>query len=118
MATNDGFDPGDSLPLFLGKPEQEIGTNRAVILLRGLMVAAAIAICILFAGKPEQEIGTNRAVISLRGLMVAAATAICIGILSNQVTLFADVTASQVAASTWHRSIDASNSISRNSINH
>jgi hypothetical protein len=46
MATNDGFDPGDSLPLFLGKPEQEIGTNRAVILLRGLMVAAAIAICI------------------------------------------------------------------------
>jgi hypothetical protein len=96
MATNDGFDPGDSLPLFLGKPEQEIGTNRAVILLRGLTVAAAIAICILFAGKPEREIGTNRAVISLRGLMVAAAIAICIGILSNQVTLFADVTASQV----------------------
>ena len=46
MATNDGFDPGNSLPLFLGKPEQEIGTNRAVILLRGLTVAAAIAICI------------------------------------------------------------------------
>ena len=62
MATKDGFDPGASLPPC--KPEQEIGTNRAVILLRGLMVAAAIAICI--------------------------------GILSNQVTLFADVTASQV----------------------
>jgi hypothetical protein len=62
MATNDGFDPRASLPPC--KPEQEIGTNRAVILLRGLMVAAAIAICI--------------------------------GILSNQVTLFADVTASQV----------------------
>ena len=88
MATNDGFDPRASLPS--SKPEQEIGTNRAVILLRGLMVAAAIAICILFAGKPEQEIGTNRAVISLRGLMVAAAIAICIGILSNQVTLFAE----------------------------
>jgi hypothetical protein len=62
MATNDGFDPGD----------------------------------ILFAGKHEKGFGTNRAVISLRGLMVAAAIAICIGILSNQLTLFADVTASQV----------------------
>jgi hypothetical protein len=66
MATNDGFDPGDSLPLFLS------------------------------LGKPEREMGTNRAVISLRGLMVAAAIAICIGILSNQVALFADVTALQV----------------------
>jgi hypothetical protein len=98
MATNDGFDPDDSLPLFLspGKSEQEIRTNGTVISLRGLMVAAAIAIRILFAGKLERGIGTNRAVISLRGLMIAAAIAICIGILSNQVTLFADVTASQV----------------------
>jgi hypothetical protein len=66
MATNDGFDRGDSSALFLS------------------------------LGKPEQEIGTNRAVISLRGLVVAAAIAICIGILSNQLTLFADVTALQV----------------------
>jgi hypothetical protein len=60
------------------------------------MVAAAIAICTLFAGKLKKGIGINRAVISLRGVMVAAGIAICIAILSNQVTLFADVTASQV----------------------
>ncbi len=58
MATNDGFDPGDSLPLFLsvGKPEQEIGTNRAVISLRGLMVAAAIAICIGILSKSSDAV--------------------------------------------------------------
>ena len=98
MATKDGSNPGGPLPYFppAGKPEREIWTNRALIFLRGLLVAAAMAICILFAGKPEQEIGTNRAVVSLRGLMVAAAIAICIAILSNQVTLFADVTPSLV----------------------
>jgi hypothetical protein len=70
MATEDGFDPGDSLPLFLS------------------------------ADEPEQGIGNDKAVISLRGLMtsilVAAAIAIGITILSNQVTLFAGVTASLV----------------------
>ena len=98
MAKKDGFDPGDSLPRFRspGKPGQEIGNDKTVILLRGLTVAAAIAICTLFAGKLKKGIGINRAVISLRGVMVAAGIAICIAILSNQVTLFADVTASQV----------------------
>jgi hypothetical protein len=70
MATNDGFDPGNSLPLFLSahEPEQGIGNDKAVISLRGLMA----------------------------GILVAAAIAIGIAILSNQVTLFADVTASPI----------------------
>jgi hypothetical protein len=70
MATEDGFEPVDSLPLFLS------------------------------ADEPEQSIGNDEAVISLRGLMasilVAAAIAAGIAILSNQVTLFAGVTASLV----------------------
>jgi hypothetical protein len=70
MATKDGFDPDNSLPLFL---------------------------C---AGEPEQGIGNDKAVISLRGLLgsilVAAAIGLGIAILSNQVALFADVTASPV----------------------
>ena len=118
MVTNDGFDPGDSLALFLslGKPEQKIGTNRTVILLRGLTVAAAITICILFAGKLEQGIGTNRAVISLRGLMVAAAIAICIGILSNQVTFFAEVTALQVDKSPPQPGTDQSTPVAQSAV--
>jgi membrane-bound lytic murein transglycosylase len=70
MATKDGFDPDDSLPLFLSVDE------------------------------PEQGIGNNKAVISLQGLtaviLAAATIGIGITILSNQVTLFADVTASPV----------------------
>ena len=70
MATKDGFDPDDPLPLFLS------------------------------ADEPEPGIESDRAVVSLRFLMasilVATATAIGISILSvrNPVTLFADVTAS------------------------
>jgi hypothetical protein len=70
MATEDGFDPGDPLPLFLS------------------------------ADEPERGIANDKAVISLRGLtasvLVAAAVAIGITVLSNQVTLFAGVTASLV----------------------
>jgi hypothetical protein len=70
MATKDGFDPDDPLPLFLS------------------------------ADEPEAAIGRDRAVISLRFVMAsilfATATVIGISILSvrNPVTLFADVTAS------------------------
>src|SRR5579863_5852273 len=70
MATKDGFDPDDALPL------------------------------ILSADEPEPGIGSDRAVISLRfvmaSILVVTATAIGISILSvrNPVTLFADVTAS------------------------
>ena len=70
MATKDGFDPDDALPL------------------------------IQSADEPEPGIGSDRAVISLRfvmaSILVATATAIGISILSvrNPVTLFADVTAS------------------------
>jgi hypothetical protein len=70
MATKDGFDPDDSLPLFLSADEPELG------------------------------IGSDKAVISLRfvmaSILVATATAIGISILSvgHPVTLFADVTAS------------------------
>lgn len=68
MATKDGFDPDDALPLFLS------------------------------ADEPEPGIGGDRAVISLRFVMagVLVATAIGVSILSvrNPVTLFADVTAS------------------------
>src|ERR1700751_4316718 len=68
MATKDGFEPGDTLPLFL------------------------------FADEPEPGIGGDRAVISLRIVLAAilVATAIGVSILSvrNPVTLFADVTAS------------------------
>ncbi len=70
MATKDGFDRDDALPL------------------------------ILSADEPEPGIGSDRAVISLRFVMasflVVTATAIGISILSvrNPVTLFADVTAS------------------------
>ena len=70
MAAKDGFDPGDPLPLFF------------------------------FTDEPDQGIGNDKAVISLRGLMVsisvAAAIATGIAILSDRVTLFADVTASPV----------------------
>jgi hypothetical protein len=70
MATKDGFDPDDPLPLFLS------------------------------ADQPEAAIGRDRAVISLRfvmaSILIATATVIGISILSvrNPVTLFADVTAS------------------------
>ena len=70
MATTDGFDPADALPLFLS------------------------------ADEPEPGIGSDRTVISLRfvmaSILIATATAIGISILSvrNPVTLFADVTAS------------------------
>ena len=70
MATKDGFNPDDALPL------------------------------ILSADEPEPGIGSDRAVISLRfvmaSILVVTATAIGISILSvrNPVTLFADVTAS------------------------
>ena len=70
MATKNGFDPDDALPLFLSAEE------------------------------PEPRIGGDRAAISprfvLAGILVATATAIGISILSvrNPVTLFADVTAS------------------------
>jgi len=39
MATKDGFDPGDPLPLFLSadEPDQGIGNDKPVIPLRGLM---------------------------------------------------------------------------------
>jgi hypothetical protein len=70
MATKDGFDPDDALPLFLSADELEpsIGGDRAVISLRFVMA----------------------------GILVATATAIGVSILSvrNPVTLFADVTAS------------------------
>jgi hypothetical protein len=69
MATKDGFDPGDPLPLFLSdEAEAGIGGDRAVFSLRFLMAS----------------------------ILVATATAIGISILSvrNPVTLFADVTAS------------------------
>jgi hypothetical protein len=70
MATKYGFDPGDPLPLFLSadEPEQGIGNDKAVISLRGLIAS----------------------------LLVAAATATGIAILSDQVTVFAGVTASPV----------------------
>ena len=70
MATKDGFDSDDPLPLFLS------------------------------ADAPEPSSGSDRAVISLRfvmaSILVATATAIGISILSvrNPVTLFAEVTAS------------------------
>ncbi len=70
MATQDGLDPDDPLPLFLS------------------------------ADEPEPGIWSARAVISLRfvmaSILVATATAVGISILSvrNPVTLFADVTAS------------------------
>src|SRR6202012_865932 len=70
MATKDGFDPDDALPLFLSaeEPEPDIGGDRALIPLRFVMA----------------------------GILVAMATAIGASILSvrNPVTLFADVTAS------------------------
>ena len=71
MATKDGFDPDDSLPLFISADEP-----------------------------PEPGIGGDRSVVSLRfviaGILVATATAIGVSIVSarNPVTLFADVTAS------------------------
>jgi hypothetical protein len=73
MASEDGFDPGDPLPLFLSadEPEHGIGNDKAVISLRGLLAS----------------------------LLVAAATATGIAILSDQVTLFAGVTASPVDTS-------------------
>jgi hypothetical protein len=73
MATKDGFYPGDPLPLFLSadEPEQGIGNDKAVISLRGLMAS----------------------------LLVAVVTATGIAILSDQVTLFAGVTASPVDTS-------------------
>jgi hypothetical protein len=94
MATKDGFYPGDPLPLFLSadEPEQGIGNDKAVISLRGLMAS----------------------------LLVAVVTATGIAILSDQVTLFAGVTASagrHIGASAWRRSADADNSVSCNSIN-
>jgi hypothetical protein len=70
MATRDGFDPDDSLPLFLSADEPELG------------------------------IGSDRAGISLRfvlaSILVAAAIAVGVSILSidNPMTLFADATAS------------------------
>jgi hypothetical protein len=68
MATEDGFDPGDPLPLFLSayEPEQGNGNGKTVISLRSLMAS----------------------------ILVAAAIAIAIASLSSQVTLFAGVTAS------------------------
>jgi hypothetical protein len=68
MATKDGFDPDDPLPLSLSADEAGIGGDRAVISLRFVMAS----------------------------ILVATATAIGISILSvrNPVTLFADVTAS------------------------
>jgi hypothetical protein len=120
MAAKDGFDPGDSLPLFLsaGKPEQKIEANRAVILLRGLMVTATIAICALFAGKPKHGIRTDRAVISPRvvSILAAAAIAICIAILSNQVTLFANVTTSLVDKSAPQPGTDLSTPIIQSAV--
>jgi hypothetical protein len=82
MATKDGFDPDDSLPLFLSAdgPEQGIGNNKAVISLRGFMAS----------------------------ILAAAAIGIGIAILSNQVTLFADVTASPVDESTLQPGTDQS----------
>ena len=73
MATKDGFDPGDSLPLFLSadEPERGIGNTKAIIWLRGLMAS----------------------------VLAAAAIGIGITILPNQVTLFADITASPVEKS-------------------
>jgi hypothetical protein len=70
MATKDGFDPGDPLPLFLSadEPDQGIGNDKPVIPLRGLMST----------------------------ILVAAAIALGIANLSERVTLFADVTASPV----------------------
>jgi hypothetical protein len=68
MATNNGLDPDDPLPLFLS------------------------------ADEPEPAVGGDRAVISLRFVMagILVATAIGVSILSvrNPVTLVADVTAS------------------------
>ena len=94
MATKDGFDPDDSLPLFLSAdgPEQGIGNNKAVISPRGFMAS----------------------------ILAAAAIGIGIAILSNQVTLFAErhsFAGRRIDASAWHRSVDANNSIGRNSIN-
>jgi hypothetical protein len=70
MATQDGLDPDDPLPLFLSADETEpsIWSARALISLRFVMA----------------------------GILVATATAVCISILSvrSPVTLFADVTAS------------------------
>ena len=70
MAMKDGFDPDTPLPLFLS------------------------------ADETDQGIGNDEAIISLRGLvasiLVAAAIATGTALLSNRVTLFADVTASPV----------------------
>ena len=68
MATKDGFDPNDALPLFLS------------------------------AHEPEPGIGSDRTVISLRlvlaGILVATVIGVSILSVRNPVTLFADVTAS------------------------
>jgi hypothetical protein len=50
MATEDGFNPGDPLPLFLSadEPEQGIRNDRAVISLRGLKASILAATVIAF----------------------------------------------------------------------
>lgn len=82
MATEDGFDPGNPLPLFLPADESDrsIGNDEAVISLRGLMAS----------------------------LLVAAAIATGIALLSTRVTLFADVTASPVDKSAPQPATDQS----------
>jgi len=98
MVTKDGFDPDDSLPLFLsaGKPEHGFGKNRAVISLQEQAIGNDGAVNSI----REQAIGNDGAVISLRfvlaSILVATATATGISILSagKPVTLFADVAAS------------------------
>jgi hypothetical protein len=83
MATKDGFDPDDSLPLFLAadEPEQGIGNDRAAVI--SLRTSAAWK---LF----------RRSVFVMASILVATATATGISFLSvgNRVTLFANVTAS------------------------
>jgi hypothetical protein len=83
MATKDGFDPDDSLPLFLSadETEQGIGNDRAAVI--SLRTSAAWK---LF----------RRSVFVMASILVATATATGISILSagNSVILFADVTAS------------------------
>ena len=90
MATEDGFDSSDPLPLFLSADEsdQSIGNDEAVISLRGLMA------CIL----------------------VAAAIATGIALLSNRVTLFAGVTASPVDKSAPQPDTDQSTPIIQSAV--
>ena len=93
MATKDGFNPDDFLPLFLSdKPLSRADKPLSL------------------ADEPEQQgIGNDRAVISLRftvaSVLVAAATATGISILSagNPVTLFAGITASMADKSAPQR---------------